>query len=145
MQRLMWIQFSLENWNWSIGSVGMHFHLWWDKMVIKSKIKWVTLSLLTLSLLSLVAHLSVTKFSTIDLMQYSSMSGLHADFPNVVDKRVGFDQLLYDSVLLIHIYMYMHVFLGIDQCIWCGSFLFSFSFWQCYRLGIRRYGGSYSR
>lgn len=83
-------------------------------MVIKSKIKWVTLSLLTLSLLSLVAHLSVTKFSTIDLMQYSSMSGLHADFPNVVDKRVGFDQLLYDSVLLIHIYMHMHVFLGID-------------------------------
>jgi hypothetical protein len=86
-------------------------------MIIKSKIKWVTLSLLTLSLLSLVAHLSVTKFSTVDLMQYSAMSGLHADFPNVVDKRVSFDQLLYDSVLLIHIYMYMHVFLGIDQCV----------------------------
>ncbi|XP_062166619.1 protein EMBRYO SAC DEVELOPMENT ARREST 30 isoform X1 [Alnus glutinosa] len=56
-------------------------------MIIKSKIKWVTLSLLTLSLLSLVAHLSVTKFSTVDLMQYSAMSGLHADFPNVVEKR----------------------------------------------------------
>ncbi|XP_059428731.1 protein EMBRYO SAC DEVELOPMENT ARREST 30 [Corylus avellana] len=56
-------------------------------MIIKSKIKWVTLSLLTLSLLSLVAHLSVTKFSTVDLRQYSAMSGLHADFPNVVDKR----------------------------------------------------------
>lgn len=86
-------------------------------MIIKSKIKWVTLSLLTLSLLSLVAHLSVTKFSTVDLRQYSAMSGLHADFPNVVDKRVGFDKLLYDSVLLMHIYMYMHVFLGIDQYI----------------------------
>ncbi|KAE8099711.1 hypothetical protein FH972_017668 [Carpinus fangiana] len=57
-------------------------------MIIKSKIKWVTLFLLTLSLLSLVAHLSVTKFSTVDLMQYSAMSGLHANFPNVADKRV---------------------------------------------------------
>ncbi|KAG6639792.1 hypothetical protein CIPAW_10G126700 [Carya illinoinensis] len=46
--------------------------------------KWVTLSLLILSLLSLLTHLSVTKFSTADLVQYSAMAGLRADFANVI-------------------------------------------------------------
>ncbi|KAF5471977.1 hypothetical protein F2P56_008733 [Juglans regia] len=53
-------------------------------MFIKSKMKWVTLSLLILSLLSLLTHLSVTKFSTADLVQYSAMAGLRADFANVI-------------------------------------------------------------
>ncbi|KAF5471978.1 hypothetical protein F2P56_008734 [Juglans regia] len=55
-----------------------------SKMFIKSKMKWVTLSLLILSLLSLLTHLSVTKFSTADLVQYSAMAGLRADFANVI-------------------------------------------------------------
>ena len=55
------------------------------KMIIKSKkTKWVTLSLLTLSIVSLLAHLSVTKFSTINLVQYSAMAALRADFANVL-------------------------------------------------------------
>ena len=54
-------------------------------MIIKSKkTKWVTLSLLTLSIVSLLAHLSVTKFSTINLVQYSAMAALRADFANVL-------------------------------------------------------------
>ena len=55
------------------------------KMIIKSKkTKWVTLSLLTLSVVSLLAHLSVTKFSTVNLVQYSAMDALRADFANVL-------------------------------------------------------------
>lgn len=57
-------------------------------MVIKSKIKWVTLSLLTLSLVSLLAHLSVTKFSTVDFVKYGGMEGLRADFANVLGTPV---------------------------------------------------------
>ena len=57
-------------------------------MIIKSKIKWVTLSLLGLSLLSLLAHLSVTKFSTADLVQYTAMAGLRQDFANVLGTQV---------------------------------------------------------
>ena len=54
-------------------------------MIIKSKkTKWVTLSLLTLSIVSLLAHLSVTKFSTINLVQYSAMATLRVDFANVL-------------------------------------------------------------
>ncbi|KAK9986839.1 hypothetical protein SO802_031790 [Lithocarpus litseifolius] len=54
-------------------------------MIIKSKkTKWVTLSLLTLSVVSLLAHLSVTKFSTVNLVQYSAMAALRADFANVL-------------------------------------------------------------
>ena len=54
-------------------------------MIIKSKkTKWVTLSLLTLSIVSLLAHLSITKFSTIHLVQYSAMAALRADFANVL-------------------------------------------------------------
>lgn len=65
--------------------------------------KWVTLSLLILSLLSLLAHLSVTKFSTADLVQYSAMAGLRADFANVIGSPVCCYDLLYGSVLLVHI------------------------------------------
>lgn len=57
-------------------------------MIIKSKIKWVTLSLLGLSLLSLLAHLSVTKFSTADLVQYTAMAGLRQDFANVLGTQI---------------------------------------------------------
>lgn len=70
-------------------------------MVIRSKMKWVTLSLLILSLLSLLAQLSVTRFSTADLVQHSSMAGLRADFVNVSGSQVCFYDLLYGSILLV--------------------------------------------
>ncbi|XWS57869.1 hypothetical protein CRYUN_Cryun09bG0210300 [Craigia yunnanensis] len=52
-------------------------------MVFKSKIKWVALFVLTLSLGSLVAHLSLTKFSSMNLVQYSAKDALSHDFPNM--------------------------------------------------------------
>ncbi|KAG4166936.1 hypothetical protein ERO13_A13G165400v2 [Gossypium hirsutum] len=51
-------------------------------MAFKSKIKWVVLFVLTLSLASLVAHLSMTKFSSMNLVQYSAKEALSHDFPN---------------------------------------------------------------
>ncbi|MBA0783830.1 hypothetical protein Gotri_001482 [Gossypium trilobum] len=51
-------------------------------MAFKSKIKWVALFVLTLSLASLVAHLSMTKFSSMNLVQYSAKEALSHDFPN---------------------------------------------------------------
>ncbi|MBA0832831.1 hypothetical protein Goarm_017192, partial [Gossypium armourianum] len=53
-------------------------------MVFKSKIKWVALLVLTLSLGSMVAHLSMTKFSSMNLIQYSAKDALSHDFPNIV-------------------------------------------------------------
>ncbi|XVF56862.1 hypothetical protein PTKIN_Ptkin06aG0154300 [Pterospermum kingtungense] len=50
-------------------------------MVFKSKIKWVALFVLTLSLGSLVVHLSMTKFSSLNLVQYSAKEALSHDFP----------------------------------------------------------------
>ncbi|XP_022718869.1 uncharacterized protein At1g04910-like [Durio zibethinus] len=52
-------------------------------MVFKSKIKWVALFVLTLSLVSLVAHLSMTKVSSMNLVQYSAKDALSHDFPNI--------------------------------------------------------------
>ncbi|XVF30783.1 hypothetical protein REPUB_Repub16aG0088200 [Reevesia pubescens] len=52
-------------------------------MVFKSKIKWVALFVLILSLGSLVAHLSMTKFSSMNLVQYSARDALSHDFPNI--------------------------------------------------------------
>ncbi|XVF06612.1 hypothetical protein REPUB_Repub06bG0064300 [Reevesia pubescens] len=52
-------------------------------MVFKSKIKWVALFVLTLSLVSLVAHLSMTKISSMNLVQYSAKDALSHDFPNI--------------------------------------------------------------
>ncbi|XP_041026811.1 probable glycosyltransferase At5g03795 isoform X1 [Juglans microcarpa x Juglans regia] len=63
-------------------------------MVIRSKMKWVFLSFLILSLLSLLAQLSVTRFTTADLVQYSAMAGLRAAFANVSGSQVCFYDFL---------------------------------------------------
>ena len=57
-------------------------------MAFKSKIKWVAVLVLTLSLGSIVVHYSMTKFASMDLVQYSAMAALHNDFPLVVGSRV---------------------------------------------------------
>ncbi|EOY10566.1 O-fucosyltransferase family protein isoform 1 [Theobroma cacao] len=66
-------------------------------MVFKSKIKWVALFVLTLSLGSLVAHLSMTKFSSMNLVQYSAKDALSHDFPNI-GSPVGRNKRLWGSV-----------------------------------------------
>ncbi|KAF8403435.1 hypothetical protein HHK36_011539 [Tetracentron sinense] len=50
-------------------------------MIFKSKIKWVALVGLVLSLLSLLVHLLLANYSIADLVQYSAMAGLSEDFP----------------------------------------------------------------
>ncbi|KAK8545526.1 hypothetical protein V6N13_066805 [Hibiscus sabdariffa] len=52
-------------------------------MAFKSKLKWVALFVLALSLVSLVAHLSMTKFSSMNLAQYSAKEALSHDIPNI--------------------------------------------------------------
>ncbi|KAH1083147.1 hypothetical protein J1N35_022908 [Gossypium stocksii] len=62
-------------------------------MVFKSKIKWVALLVLTLSLGSMVAHLSMTKFSSMNLIQYSAKDALIHDFPNIVSPVIRIKRL----------------------------------------------------
>ncbi|GMI65068.1 embryo sac development arrest 30 [Hibiscus trionum] len=57
-------------------------------MVFKSKIKWVALFVLTLSMGSMVAHLSMTKFSSMNLVQYSAKDALSHDFSNILSPGV---------------------------------------------------------
>lgn len=56
-------------------------------MAFKSKIKWVAVLVLTLSLGSIVVHFSMTKFASVGLVQYSAMAALHNDFPFVIGSR----------------------------------------------------------
>ncbi|MBA0668638.1 hypothetical protein Goklo_001529 [Gossypium klotzschianum] len=76
-------------------------------MAFKSKIKWVALFVLTLSLASLVAHLSMTKFSSMNLVQYSAKEALIHDFPNTGSpnsavSRVGLR--LYQHIYIFSLY-----------------------------------------
>lgn len=106
------------------------------KMIIKSKkTKWVTLSLLTLSVVSLLAHLSVTKFSSVNLVQYSAMAALRHDFANVL----GTPTQVCVCVCLCFLF---HSFIA--SFLLCLSYSYNFlSYMQfCRLLKIkRRYGG----
>ncbi|XP_062003088.1 protein EMBRYO SAC DEVELOPMENT ARREST 30 [Rosa rugosa] len=53
-------------------------------MVFKSKIKWVALFVLLLSLASLLRHLSMAKYPTVDLVQYSALTAFHNDFDSLL-------------------------------------------------------------
>ncbi|XVE62561.1 hypothetical protein DITRI_Ditri06bG0127800 [Diplodiscus trichospermus] len=66
-------------------------------MVFKSKIKWVALFVLILSLGSLVAHLSMTKFSSMNLVQYSAKDALSHDFA-IIGSPGGRNKRLWGSV-----------------------------------------------
>ncbi|GLT87427.1 hypothetical protein SLE2022_055120 [Rubroshorea leprosula] len=56
-------------------------------MAFKSKIKWIALFVLTLSLGSIVVHLSMTKLSSMDLVQYTAITALSQDFVMVVGSQ----------------------------------------------------------
>ncbi|KAL5727812.1 Protein EMBRYO SAC DEVELOPMENT ARREST 30 [Ranunculus cassubicifolius] len=49
-------------------------------MIFKSKIKFAALGGLVLSLLSLLVHLLLAKYSNVDLVQYNALTGFGADF-----------------------------------------------------------------
>lgn len=59
-------------------------------MVFKSKIKWVALFVLALSMGSLLVHLSITKFSAAGLVQYSPLAALRQDFGSLIGTQVSF-------------------------------------------------------
>ncbi|KAL5554495.1 hypothetical protein UlMin_041896 [Ulmus minor] len=56
-------------------------------MVFKSKIKWIALLVVSLSFVSLVRHLSMARFSTVDMVEYSAMAGLRDDFASISGTR----------------------------------------------------------
>ncbi|CAN1791078.1 Protein EMBRYO SAC DEVELOPMENT ARREST 30 [Linum perenne] len=51
-------------------------------MLFKSRIKWIVLLVLMLSTGSLVVHLSITKFSATNLVQFTPVPALRLDFPS---------------------------------------------------------------
>ncbi|EXB31250.1 hypothetical protein L484_014733 [Morus notabilis] len=56
-------------------------------MVFKSKIKWIALFVLVLSFASLLKHLSIARFSTVDLVQYTAMAGFRDDFASIPGRQ----------------------------------------------------------
>ncbi|KAI5316494.1 hypothetical protein L3X38_036201 [Prunus dulcis] len=56
-------------------------------MAFKSKIKWVALFVLVLSFASLLRHLSIAKYSTVDLVQYSALTAFHNDFDTLSGRQ----------------------------------------------------------
>lgn len=67
-------------------------------MVFKSKIKWIALFVLILSVASLVIHLSMTKFSSVDLVQYSTMAGLIQDLALPLGAQASRNKKLWGNV-----------------------------------------------
>ncbi|XP_050123642.1 protein EMBRYO SAC DEVELOPMENT ARREST 30-like isoform X2 [Malus sylvestris] len=56
-------------------------------MLFKSKIKWVALFVLVLSFASLLRHISIARFSTVDLVQYSALTAFHNDFDSISGRQ----------------------------------------------------------
>ncbi|XP_050370407.1 protein EMBRYO SAC DEVELOPMENT ARREST 30 [Argentina anserina] len=53
-------------------------------VLFKSKIKWVALFVLLLSFASLLRHLSIAKYSSLDLVHYSALTAFHNDFDSAL-------------------------------------------------------------
>ena len=62
-------------------------------MILRSKIKWVALGGLILSILSLVVHLILAKYSTQNLVSYSTFTIISDD----IGVSVGGTQVRFDS------------------------------------------------
>ncbi|KAF8412347.1 hypothetical protein HHK36_000309 [Tetracentron sinense] len=56
-------------------------------MIFKSKIKWAALGGLVLSLLSILVHMLLAKYSSADLVQYSAITGFNEDFTLVFGRQ----------------------------------------------------------
>lgn len=64
-----------------------------------TKIKWVVLSVVTLSMASIIIHLSLTKLWTVNIVQYKAMPGLLEDFVSATGKQVGLFFYTYSLLL----------------------------------------------
>ncbi|KAJ7945305.1 O-fucosyltransferase family protein [Quillaja saponaria] len=56
-------------------------------MAFVTKIKWVVLSVVTLSMASIIIHLSVAKFWTVNLVQYNAMASFREDFASMIGRQ----------------------------------------------------------
>ncbi|KAF9614872.1 hypothetical protein IFM89_020969 [Coptis chinensis] len=72
--------------------------VWNNKMVFKSKIKFAALGGLVLSLLSLLVHLLLAKYSNVDLVQYSAFTGFGLDFAPKLNRQSARYRKLWGSV-----------------------------------------------
>lgn len=59
-------------------------------MAFLTKIKWVVLSVVTLSVASIIIHLSLAKLWTVNIVQYKAMPSLPQDFASVMVRQVSF-------------------------------------------------------
>ncbi|KAI9124155.1 hypothetical protein K1719_005455 [Acacia pycnantha] len=57
-------------------------------MTIVTKITWVILTVITLSVASIIIHLSLAKFWTVRILQYGTMTGRPEDFASKLGRRV---------------------------------------------------------
>lgn len=58
-------------------------------MAFVTKIKWVVLSVISLSVVSIIIHLSFAKLWTVNIVPYRAIASLHDDFSSVVVRQVG--------------------------------------------------------
>lgn len=59
-------------------------------MPFLTKIKWVVLSVVTLSLASIIIHLSLTKLWAVNIVQYKALPSLPEEFGSVLGRQVSF-------------------------------------------------------
>ncbi|XP_054777733.1 protein EMBRYO SAC DEVELOPMENT ARREST 30 [Prosopis cineraria] len=67
-------------------------------MAIVTKIKWVILSVITLSVASVVLHLSFAKFWTVSILQYGAVTGLPEDFASRMGRQVIKNKKLWGAI-----------------------------------------------
>ncbi|KAH1255589.1 Protein EMBRYO SAC DEVELOPMENT ARREST 30 [Glycine soja] len=67
-------------------------------MPFLTKIKWVVLSVVTLSLASIIIHLSLTKLWTVNIVQYKALPSLPEEFGSVLGRQVIKNKKLWGSI-----------------------------------------------
>jgi hypothetical protein len=58
-------------------------------MAFVTKIKWVVLSVISLSVASIIIHLSLAKLWTVNIVPYRAIAAFPDDFSSVVGRQVG--------------------------------------------------------
>lgn len=72
-----------------LAGAGLVMYTHWTKMAFVTKIKWVVLSVVTLSVASIIIHLSLAKLWSVNLVQYKALPILPEDFGFVLGRQVS--------------------------------------------------------
>ncbi|KAJ1385039.1 GDP-fucose protein O-fucosyltransferase [Sesbania bispinosa] len=67
-------------------------------MAFVTKIKWVVLSVVTLSVASIIIHLSLAKLWSVNIVQYKAIPSLPEDFASVLGRQVVKNKKLWGSI-----------------------------------------------